>query len=101
VPAEDELAAGHDECGNTAHYEHRQAVHLTHAAGKPVPHLGRRRWHQVSAGGPQGLRLEIRTRRYSSLSGRDRHSFSHRGRRAMRQLVPGVVQDPMLSGIKR
>jgi hypothetical protein len=53
VPAEDELAAGHDECGNTAHYEHRQAVHLTHAAGKPVPHLGRRRWHQVSAGGPQ------------------------------------------------
>ena len=36
VPAKDEHAASHDECGYTAHYEHGQAVHLTYTAGKPA-----------------------------------------------------------------
>ena len=36
VPTEDERAASHDECGNAAHYEHRQAVHLRCAGSKPI-----------------------------------------------------------------
>lgn len=36
VPTEDKHAASHNQCGNPAHYEHRQTVHLAYAGDKPV-----------------------------------------------------------------
>src|SRR5512135_1617268 len=40
LSAEDERAAGHDECGCAAHDEHRQAIHLRYPAGEPVYRCG-------------------------------------------------------------